>query len=146
MQPYDILFFKSTDLLGKLIATFTRSKYCHVGILMPDKKTLFDINIGKRSNIVKLVNIKNIEAYRVNGIIYGHNVDKWIINHFGLKYDIGEVIKCIMGINTPDDDNKFICSSLVLDFLKNCTNVKIPPNTYIVSPQDLIDLNLLHRV
>lgn len=145
MERYDIIFFKSNTLTGKIISFITRSEYCHVGLYF-ENNTIFDINIGRNSRFNKIKNYSNLEIYRVNGIINNYNAQKWIYEHYNLKYDIGEVLKFIFKINTSDDDNKFICSTLVLDFIKNCTNIVIPENTYIISPQDLIDLNLVLKI
>lgn len=144
MQSYDIIFFKSENLIGKLISIFTKSEYCHVGILMPTKDEIFDINFGKPSGISKL-KTKNISVYRVNDEINNYEAQKWISENTNLKYDLGEILRYVFGFNRKDNDNDFICSTLVLDFIDNCTQMDVS-NIHIVVPQDLIDLKLVTKI
>lgn len=146
MKPYDIVFFQNDSIISKIIKWFTKSQYSHVGILTYDLNVVFDIQLVGRSTYRKIKNRDKIDIYRLNAEVDENQALSWIMNHGNLKYDLGEIVKIVFNKKTRDDDNKFICSTLVLDFIRNCTDMKVDENLYIVSPQDLIDLNLVTKV
>ena len=146
IRPYDIVFFKNNSIISKLIKWFTKSEYSHVGIVTIDTNFIFDANMFKRTTCRKLKLDKNTEIYRISANIDYNRALSWIFEHSYLPYDMGEILKILLNIRTEDNDNKFICSTLVLDFIKDCTNDPRIENLHIVSPQELIDLGLVYKI
>lgn len=137
----DLIFVKPTNVMGKLVAFFGGSKYCHVGILTDDFK-IAEINLGYEFNI-RPMTYTSYDTYRVIGDFSASDLMMVINNKIGMKYDLLDIFRIFFNFqaSTP---NKVICSEVVNQCFCllgiELSNKKIP------SPQDLIDGGKLERV
>lgn len=144
MHDYKVVLYKDDSFIAKIIKLVTKSEYCHVSILI-DNMFCYETNMFEKSHIcIFNYDASKHDMYEINGEVSQYNAKKFISKHIGNKYDYMEIIKILIKNNRfKDKENKYICSSLVLEFIKKCTNVKVDKDVKIVSPQDLINLGVI---
>ena len=145
-MQYRLVFYKDNTILGKLIKWFTKSEYCHVGILI-NTNTLFDIDKGRTSRLSPFEYDENKhDIYELCGKVDDNLATNFIYSHLDKKYDMGEILKIILNLkNIADIDDKWICSTLVFDFIKECTDIEINTKIKIVTPQDLVETGKIYK-
>lgn len=143
-HDYKIVFYKDDSFIAKIIKFVTRSKYCHVSILIDDM-FVYETNMFEKSHICIFdYDANKHDVYELNGEVSDYNARKFMASHLGNSYDYMEIIKILFKTNKlKDKDNQYICSSLVLEFIRKCTDIKLDSGVKIVSPQDLIDLEVI---
>lgn len=147
MKRGDILLFRNKKLISRLIRWFTKSPYSHAAVAI-DFMHVYETNYNTKSQIKHLNSPRNrYDIYRLKpGIEYDEEkFIKFIEDHLDNAYDYGEILKVMFGINTPDDDGKYICSMLVREaFLEQ--GIDLTPGIEIPTPEDLSHSELLYKV
>lgn len=140
---YKIVFYKDDSLIAKIIKFVTKSKYCHVSILIDDT-FVYETNMFEKSHIcIFEYDSTKHDIYELNGEVSDYNAKKFISQHLGNHYDYMEIFKILVKNNKlKDKKNEYICSSLVLEFIKKCTNIKIE-DIDLVTPQDLVEIGVI---
>lgn len=141
MIKVDVFFTKSNSIWSKLIYYFYKlfykqtTKYTHCGLLFDDK--IFEIDDTKKSGFYdrKLgkhttIHIGNIQTKTFNKIIKKFN---------GLTYDLGEIFLLMINISKSNIDNKYICSTLVANILKDINKIN-GYNYETLNPDELFTL------
>lgn len=137
----DLIFVKPTNAMGKLVAFFSGSKYCHVGILVNEHE-IAEINIGYKFGI-RPMTYTSYDVYRVKEEFNKFELMNIVLGKIGMRYDVLDILRILFNfqVSTP---NKVICSEVTNECFSllgiQLSNKKIP------SPQDLIDGGKLERV
>ena len=137
----DLIFVKPTNVMGKLVAFFGGSKYCHVGILVNDSQ-IAEINLGYTFDI-RHITYTSYDIYRVTDDFDANELMSVIWGKVGLKYDAMDILRILFKLKSVNV-NKVICSEVVNQCFGllgiQLSNKKIP------TPQDLIDGGKVERV
>ena len=167
MNPGDILLFKGEDnILSKIIAWGTNSKYSHVAVCVsPDMALAIEAMAGKG---VRAIDIRRIpseyDVFRVKGE-HGFNLDKtvsYLVDKLNSRYDylgvifLG-VIKLLAKIGLPfkDTANKwqikrdYFCSELCYEAFFHGGGLDIVPEVPeadITSPGDISKSSVIEMV
>lgn len=147
MQPFDILFYKGTNPVSKLVQAFTNSEFSHVALILDDKH-LVEINWSYK---LKIRHIKypecHFQIYRLNEHIYEDQATRmydYMYENLDSKYDFKEILGMVLyrffKIKPENDVRKFICSSWINECFKSVGIVLSEKD--LVSPQDLISEKL----
>lgn len=131
----DIFFVRGDSLISNAIKFVTDSDYSHVGIFLDDIH-IYHTEYNTVSSIVHLKYPKDkIVVYRLYEEINEEKLRDFIYSHMGNKYDFKEIIKIVLRINTDENDNEYICSTLIRNAFRQqgieLSNKKIP------TPEDL---------
>lgn len=143
---YKLVFYKDDSLIAKIIKFVTKSKYCHVSILI-DNMFIYETDVFKKSHIcIFEYDHSKHEVYEFNGEVSDYNARKFMATNLGNSYDYMEILKILLKNNKlKDKQDEYICSTLVLEFIKKCTNIKIDGELKLATPQDLIDLEVIRN-
>ena len=147
IQKGDIILVKNTKLISRIIRWFTKSVYSHAAIAIDDIH-VYETNYNEKSHIKHIDWVKGTyDIYRVkpNVEFDPEQIVQFIKSHLNNNYDLGEIMKIVLHINTKDDDGKYICSMLVRDAFK-AQGIDLTPGIEIPSPIDLSESKLLYKV
>lgn len=125
-----IALFKGNGFFGTLVKKWTRSKYSHVELLLPNGNMCGSVpNIGVRTT--KEWNEKEYDFYDIE--IDQHQlktIEDFCVNENGCKYDwTGIFLTQFVSLNRESED-KWFCSEFVISIL---TKIKIFPETGLKS-------------
>lgn len=138
----DLIFVKPTNVMGKLVAFFGGSKYCHVGILVDDSH-IAEINLGYEFNI-RPMTYTSYDVYRVTDPFEANQLMNVIWGKIGMQYDVFDIFRVLFNFRFCATPKKAICSEIVNQCFGllgiQLSKEKIP------TPQDLIDGGRLERV
>lgn len=138
-----VLLYRPKSLIGKLIGFYTRSNYCHVGVLFSDNK-IIDCHPGRGVKIrdfteedSKICEIYNISSQlKINEEKSRFFAEKQI----GKKYDWAGIIGFITKQTVEDriSSQKWICSELLFEIFKK-SNIHLlnVPSSWLLSPRDI---------
>ncbi len=118
MDNIKLLFYKPTNLFGKLICWQTRSQYCHVANLI-NGDTIIEAIEGK--GVIKR-NAENTDfeiadLYEISpapSLIQVHSIQNWLNEQIGKKYDWLAVLR-FLSRRRFYNNRKFFCSELAFE-------------------------------
>ena len=117
--PLQVLLFRGTELISKLIAWQTRGPYCHAALLLPDGRQIeawsdgVDIRPGFVSHGCQ-VDRFTVEA--TDAQIYA--IVAAAIKEVGCKYDWYGDFCFVTRMHPPRSDKRWFCSELVYAMLQ----------------------------
>lgn len=137
-----IAFYKAEgNLVDKLIRVWTRSKYSHCELLLPDGR-MFSSD-GWDNGKVRYTSNYNLDNWdfltldikecELNTLI------SWCDHKVNLKYDWLGVFRFIIPF-IKQDPERWFCSELICSGLKFIGRINSTINSYRVSPKDLYNL------
>lgn len=143
----DIVFVKNDTFISKLIKRFTNSDYSHCGIIISPMH-IYETNYNINSSIQHFSYNKNMcDIYRVNFEFDEEKFKEFISNNIGNKYDFMEILKIIFRINKADNDNEYICSTLVRDAFKYASGIDlVDENIKVCTPEDIAKSKYLTKI
>ena len=154
IQPYDILLYKGTSIIGKLIELVTHSQYSHCGL------SVCDFHIAEAlSKGIEITHSRDIptgyDIYRYINPLTDEQKQKlheFIYLKIATKYNFEELFSALLqeeyGIKFPVVKGKLICSQFVFLAYKYI-NVNLLPDLRkgeIVTPGDLSTSKLLVKI
>ena len=138
----DLIFVKPTNVTGKLVAFFSGSKYCHVGIMV-NSSEIAEINLGYTFDI-RPMTYTDYDIYRVTDDFDANELIDIIHDKVGMSYDVMDLLRILFKISFKATPKKVICSEIVNQCFGllgiQLSNKKIP------TPQDIIDGGKVERV
>lgn len=146
MQKYDILLYKGTSIISKIIRFITKSEYSHSAIVI-DECHVAECNIWYSFRIRHISYVSDsYDLYRCKEEYNKDKIMEFIHNNIGSKYDYREILRCL-GFKIKDDKNKLICSESVYDCFKYAGCDLLPYNEDgITTPSDISKSKLLEKI
>lgn len=155
LQVGDIIAYKGTGVLSKIVRFFTRSKYSHISMAISSTH-LIEANWYKKSNVIEFkYNPNEMEIFRVENLTVEHQITilqrsyEYINKYYDYIQIFGHLLESL-GIvvkNPLNSDNKIICSELIdrayLDINIDLVDSREEGN---VTPNDIVNSKLLKRV
>lgn len=159
LQTGDIIFCSVNYLFSKIIQTFTKSVWSHVGIIYRDDKLnrilvlesekLIGVRFAPLSKYIKDYHGKN-KPYKgqiaIGKVTTPINIDQlhkgisFGMNELTKPYDNWEIIRIALRIlfnkGKREDDRKYICSELVYECYRRA-GLKFDFHNSLISPDDI---------
>ncbi len=162
-QTCDILLYKGTGFVSKLIKWKTSSPYSHVSVIVGAETNLaIESNTGSQSGVravdIRKVKAEDIDIFRVKAgkVFAAEKVISYLVDSLGSKYDIPGVFWLgIMKVfnlkekaNQFQKDKDYFCSELVYEAF-NSAGLDIVPEVGeadITSPGDIARSSVLQKI
>jgi len=154
IQPYDILLYKGTSIIAKLIESVTHSQYSHCAISLNEDFHLAEA-LDKGIMITHLQDLPSgYDIYRYKEELTPEQIDKlheFILLKISTKYNYEEIFAELLhkelGLHIPVVKNKLICSQFAyMAYLYAGIDLLPEFKDIIVSPADLSMSELLVKV
>lgn len=158
MERYDIILFRGTDWISKIIQYATGSEYSHVGFVY-DKNFLIEARswYGVQSRDIKSIAV-DVDVYRVKDIYtyVGSEVINYLVEKIGSRYDYGAVL--YLGLlklwGRKEEANKWgrerdlYCSELIYEAFKSGGLDIVPdvPYSDMTTPSDIANSIVTEKV
>lgn len=153
IEPYDILLFKGTSIISRIIEDVTKSKYSHVALSLGDNFHIAEA-MPRGIMIDHLADLPSgYDVYRYKGNLTDEQKNKlheFVYLKISTKYNYEELFSALLeeefGIEFPIVKGKLICSQFVyLTFLY--IGIDLLPNYKgVVTPGDLSGSELLEII
>ena len=156
MRSGDILLFKNTGLMSKIIQWGTNSPYSHVAVCVDAEMNL----IIEAQGMVRAADIRKMTNYDIFRIKRGHRYNlnttiSFLVSKLNEKYDYAGVI--FLGIiklfrlkklaNKWQKDRDYFCSELVYAAFKaGGLEIVDKESAGIVSPADIANSTIIEKV
>lgn len=146
MKCGDIFLVKGTNLVSKLIRLVTNSDYSHVGLFVDDFH-VYETNYNTKSGIAHLsYPDKELEIYRLPCDVDESKLEDFIKKNLRNGYDYGEILNILFRRNKPDEDNEYICSTLIVEAFRNQGINLVEGDKKVYTPKDIAESKLLIRM
>lgn len=163
LRPCDILLYKGTDWLSRLIEWKTESLYSHVAIVVePEMNLAIESNTGSQSGVraldLKQLDEKTLDVFRVKSQ-FSFDLDKviaYLVGHLGAGYDyLGVAWLGVLKVfgarnhsNKWQKDRDYFCSELCYKafFAAGLDIVPQVGEADITSPGDISKSSLIEAV
>lgn len=156
--PFDIILFKGTDWVSRIISWATGSVYTHVGVCVADDMTIEARSwYGVHSRCIAKINCA-YDVYRVKPpyTFAGREVYSYLVTMLGSRYDYSAILYLawLKMANRQADANKFqrdkdlYCSELVYEaFMEGGLDI-VPeiPDGSLTTPADIANSPVLEAV
>lgn len=139
LQYGDIILCKGNSIISKIIKWFTNSDYSHVAMVISDDGMhLYHTNYNMSTKLTHMMYSKgDYDVYRVIGE-YDHKLlHRFMRENIGNKYDLTDIFKIIIRINTDDMDREYICSELIRKAYSYSGIELVDKDIKIATPQDI---------
>jgi hypothetical protein len=121
MQTGDLIFFKGSSLISKIIAKLTKSPYTHVVIALDEYRVLEADRFIKSRIVTMSVDLEVHHVYRARDMNQKHAeaIMTLIQSHEGYSYDYSQIFKWFVYLTTgwsvplTNRANKLFCSEVV---------------------------------
>jgi hypothetical protein len=151
LQQFDILFYKGSSWISRLIKAETSSEYSHVALVIdPLHVVETDWRYPLRINHINYKS-SDFDIYRVDlSIMEREKMLEFIYMSLNVKYDYDEILKIFLNnklkLNLRDDDNFYTCASWIYSVFLSAGKNLVPMSSDIVSPQALIRGGIITKV
>lgn len=152
IQPYDILLFKGTNIIAKLIEGITDSIYSHAGLYLGNFHLAEAMPKGIQiDHLADLPSGYDIYRYRFELTLEQKNkLNEFVYLKISMPYNYEELFSALLeeefGIEFPIEHGKLICSQFVyLAYLYIGIDL-LPGHEGVVTPADLSTSELLIKV
>ena len=143
MQYGDIILFKPTTFMGKLISFIDGSPYSHIGVFVEYKNgvPLFIESHEKKGGVV-ITRLQEWQNYTVKRPLVKPRAKKEVLSKLGTRYDNSMLwwifkAKIFKSMEYNNDDTSLICS----EFADYIFHYKVG-NGYVATPKTFADSTL----
>ncbi|AUM58871.1 hypothetical protein BCP01_070 [Bacillus phage BCP01] len=154
-QSGDVIFYKPTGFIGRVISRVTKSPYSHVALAL-NSDTMIEADRFVNTRITAIAYDSEItHVYRLENVTQEER-DRIVTNALkleGSKYDYAQIaelfIRLVLGIKRTlfNNKKKLTCSEVVdKSFYESGINRKDVDNLYDITPEELLHKYSLHRV
>ncbi|AIF71971.1 enoyl-CoA hydratase/carnithine racemase-like [Bacillus phage Riley] len=153
--PADVIFYRPTSFIGRVISFFTKSPYSHVALAI-DSNTLIEANRFIKTRVVPIEYDKNItHVYRLTDITPEEREEIVAIakSFEGSDYDYAQIFEMLFRIvfnikrTIFNNQSKLTCSEIVdKSFYIAGIDRKDAENLYDVTPEELLHKYKLNRI
>jgi uncharacterized protein YycO len=137
----DIIIYKATGIVGRLIGFISHSEYTHVSIYLSENRIIESTWKGVKIN--KFKDEKGMEIYSFTNLTEDdrEKIIQYIMSKINSKYDYSLLLTIIFerwfGIKPADRQDSYICSELI-DMAYNSIGIDIFKGRYLnPTPQEL---------
>ena len=136
----DILLFKPSNIIGKIISKVSNSEYSHVALCISDYDKIIE-STWRGNKERKLTKSDNVDAFRYIGMTeyLAEKIVQTAITKVNLKYDWSLLLTIMLnkwfGMKVLDNKNRFICSEFIdnvfkangIDIIMNVSSDNVTP-------------------
>lgn len=151
IQPYDILLFKGTDIISRIIEGVTKSKYSHVALSLGDWTLAEALPSGITIDFLK-DKPQGYDIYRYKFELTDeqkNKLHKFVYLKIATPYNYQEIFSALLeeefGINYPVTKHKLICSEFVFNAYLYCGINLLGGHSGVVTPKDIGESKLLYK-
>lgn len=152
LQEFDLIFFKGTTWVGKLVKFFTGEKYSHTAIAL-DPFHLVETNYNTPVAVRHIkISTKDYDVYRLKKPLTTTQrllILQFIHNEISKKYDwkflFTRWLNLLFGIKPLNSKNRYNCDELVLEAFR-VVGISLINDDVFMTPEKLSKSELLEKV
>ena len=155
IQAADVIFYRPTGFIGRVISYFTSSPYSHVALAI-DANTIIEANRFIKTRVVPIeYDNKITHIYRLDNVTQEERdrIVSIALSYEGTDYDYAQIFEMFVRIvfrikrTLFNNQQKLTCSEVVDNaFYKAGVKRKDLEFLYDITPEELLHKYSLHRV
>lgn len=151
-QPYNILFYKGSSILGKLIRSISNGKYSHCSLFLDHIHTLE--TSWKNPSVIKHFNYKykDYDIYKLNVRLTEYQkqlILQYITEHIKVGYDfpylLTRALHLLFGTKVINSKKYLTCDELILESFK-VAGIHLIEKDIILTPSTLSESKYLTKI